>query len=380
MTPKKPEVMADVRFENPRSGEERGFRGDMTIVRSTHGITSVRQTVCVSNDIAVHALEVDVQPGPAWAQVASESHARLSIVLDAIGGGRIESRLKRDQAPANGPFTMNFAPPGAEVWGYSEGIRRVRDIRLDFDLARVSEAVGEKLTMPEPRVFRNDRLRHLARCLAAECEKPDRFSRLYIDTLTLAACIDFLRLGQQGSDRAARRLPPRQLRRVTEYVIEHLSEAVRLRELSAIAGLSPSQFGRVFKASTGLSPHPWQLTARNYQGPGTPAVRLATSLGDRARHRLRGAKPFRPSVQERDWLIAGRMAARAPTTGSVKISVNVQDLLDDMSIDLGQVEERGDHPIRLRRCGRRRQRHQDLRFVVRGGRGDSRRRVGNGIP
>jgi len=116
--------------------------------------------------------------------------------------------------------------------------------------------------MPEPRVFRNDRLRQLARCLAAECEKPDRFSRLYIDTLTLAACIDFLRLGQEGSDRAARRLPPRQLRRVTEYVIEHLSETVRLGELSAIVGLSQSQFGRAFKASTGLSPHQWQLNAR----------------------------------------------------------------------------------------------------------------------
>ena len=63
---------------------------------------------------------------------------------------------------------MNFAPPGAEVWGYSEGIRRVWDIRLDFDLARLSEAVGETLTMPEARVFRNDRLRHLARCL---CEQ-----------------------------------------------------------------------------------------------------------------------------------------------------------------------------------------------------------------
>jgi AraC-like DNA-binding protein len=207
-------------------------------------------------------IEVDVLPGPAWAQVASESHARLSIVLDAIGGGRIESRLKRDQAPVDGPFTMNFAPPGAEVWGYSEGIRRVRDIRLDFDLARVAEAVGEKLTMPEHRVFRNERLRHLARCLAAECEKPDRFSRLYIDSLTLAACIDFLRLGREDPGRGAGRLKPRQLRRVTEYVIEHLSEAVRLRELSVIAGLSPSQFGRAFKASTGLSPHQWQLNAR----------------------------------------------------------------------------------------------------------------------
>jgi AraC family transcriptional regulator len=238
------------------------FHGDTTIVRSTHGIEAVRRVTCVSNDIAVHALEVDVLPGPAWAQVASESHARLSIVLDAIGGGRIESRLKRDQAPADGPFTMNFAPPGAEVWGYSEGIRRVRDIRLDFDLARLSEAVGETLTMPEPRVFRNDRLRHLARCLAAECEAPDRLSALYIDSLTLAACIDFLRLGREGSERVARRLPPRQLRRVTDYVIDHLPEAVRLKDLAAMTGLSQSQFGRAFKASTGLSPHQWQLNAR----------------------------------------------------------------------------------------------------------------------
>src|SRR6185295_6105693 len=170
-----------------------------TIVRSTHGIEAVRRVTCVSNDIAVHALEVDVRPGPAWAQVASESHARLSIVLDAIGGGRIESRLKRDQAPADGPFTMNFAPPGAEVWGYSEGIRRVRDVRLDFDLANVAEALGEKLAMPEARVFRNERLRHLARCLAAECERPDEYSSLYIDSLTLAACIELLRLGAEGS-------------------------------------------------------------------------------------------------------------------------------------------------------------------------------------
>jgi AraC-like DNA-binding protein len=255
-------AMADAASEDSRGEDRSRFRGDPTLVRSTHGIEAVRQVTCVSNDIAVHALDVDVLPGPAWAQVASESHARLSIVLDAIGGGRIESRLKRDQAPVDGPFTMNFAPPGAEVWGYSEGIRRVRDIRLDFDLARVAEAVGDKLTMPEPRVFRNERLRYLARCLAAECEKPDRFSRLYIDTLALAACIDFLRLGQESSDRAARRLPPRQLRRVTEYVIEHLSEAVRLGELSAIVGLSQSQFGRAFKASTGLSPHQWQLNAR----------------------------------------------------------------------------------------------------------------------
>jgi len=250
--------------EDPRAARETHFRGDVTTCRSTNGIESIRQVTRVSNDIAVHALEVDVLAGlgPAWAQVASATHARLSIVLEAIGGGRVESRLKRSQSPAEGPFTMNFSPPGAEVWGYSEGIRRVRDVRLDFDLSRVSEAVGEKLAMPEPRVFRNERLRHLAKCLAAECEKPDRLSSLYIDSLTLAACIDFLRLSRDGFEHPAGRLVRRQLRRVTEYIREHLSEAVRLKDLAAITGLSQSRFGRAFKASTGLSPHRWQLQER----------------------------------------------------------------------------------------------------------------------
>jgi AraC-like DNA-binding protein len=238
------------------------FRGDMTLVRAMHGVEAVRRVSRFSNNVAVHAVEVDVTPGPAWAQVASETHARLSIVLEAIGAGRIESRLKRAQAPAHGPFTMNFAPPGAEVWGYSEGIRRVRDIRLDFDLSSVSEALGERLAMPPPRVFRNERLRYLARCLADECEKPDDYSSLYVDSLTLAACIDFLRLGRDERAVRAARLVPRQLRRVQEYLIEHLAETVRLKDLAALTGLSQSQFGRAFKASTGFSPHRWQLNAR----------------------------------------------------------------------------------------------------------------------
>src|SRR5258707_10912065 len=116
MTPKKPGAIADARFEHPRNGEGSRFHGDMTIVRSTHGITAVRQRVCVSNDIAVHALEVDVdlQSGPAWAQVASESHARLSIVLEAIGGGRVQNQQKQKQTPGNQALQKNLFPPPPE--------------------------------------------------------------------------------------------------------------------------------------------------------------------------------------------------------------------------------------------------------------------------
>jgi transcriptional regulator GlxA family with amidase domain len=116
--------------------------------------------------------------------------------------------------------------------------------------------------MPEPRVFRSERLRYLAKCLAAACERPDEYSSLYIDSLTLAACIDFLRLGAESSSRVGARLPPRQLRRVTEYILDHLGDPVRLGDLAALTGLSQSQFGRAFKVSTGVTPHRWHLNAR----------------------------------------------------------------------------------------------------------------------
>jgi transcriptional regulator GlxA family with amidase domain len=57
-------------------------------------------------------------------------------------------------------------------------------------------------------------------------------------------------------------LPPRQLRQVTEHILNHLADKVRLSELASIVGLSQSQLGRAFKASTGVTPHRWQLNAR----------------------------------------------------------------------------------------------------------------------
>src|SRR5262249_45676679 len=47
-----------------------------------------------------------------------------------------------------------------------------------------------------------------------------------------------------------------------EYIAEHLSETVTLKELAALTGLSQSHFRRAFKVSTGRSPHRWHLEAR----------------------------------------------------------------------------------------------------------------------
>jgi len=58
------------------------------------------------------------------------------------------------------------------------------------------------------------------------------------------------------------RLAPWQVKKVTDFIRANLTETLRLSELAAISGLSPSHFGRAFKGSTGLPPHRWQLNMR----------------------------------------------------------------------------------------------------------------------
>ena len=49
-------------------------------------------------------------------------------------------------------------------------------------------------------------------------------------------------------------LPIRQLRKVEDYVREHLAEEIRVEALAELAELSPFHFSRVFKDTTGMTP------------------------------------------------------------------------------------------------------------------------------
>jgi AraC family transcriptional regulator len=57
-------------------------------------------------------------------------------------------------------------------------------------------------------------------------------------------------------------LAPVVLRRVLDYVEAQLEQGLSLRDLAAVAGLSPYHFARVFKRSTGSSPHRYVLRRR----------------------------------------------------------------------------------------------------------------------
>jgi AraC family transcriptional regulator len=57
-------------------------------------------------------------------------------------------------------------------------------------------------------------------------------------------------------------LPPMRLRRVLEYIDDHIGSTIRLGTLAAIVHLSPNHFAVGFKASIGCPPHRYILRRR----------------------------------------------------------------------------------------------------------------------
>ena len=57
-------------------------------------------------------------------------------------------------------------------------------------------------------------------------------------------------------------LPLSRLRRVTDYIREHLDQELTLARLGAAVYMSPYHFARLFQHSTGLPPHRFVVRAR----------------------------------------------------------------------------------------------------------------------
>ena len=90
-------------------------------------------------------------------------------------------------------------------------------------------------------------------------------SRLYLEGLAIMLSVHLLR-SYGSSERSPipyrGGLAPRQMRRTLDYMDAHLTDALGLVELAAIAGLSPHHFGEAFKISVGKSPHRFLMEKR----------------------------------------------------------------------------------------------------------------------
>ncbi|MFI7006314.1 helix-turn-helix domain-containing protein [Streptomyces sp. NPDC050145] len=101
--------------------------------------------------------------------------------------------------------------------------------------------------------------------LVLEYEQPGPADLLYAQSLVQAVAAHVIKVsaargGPDPGPSAA--LPPRRLAHVLDYVHTHLGEPITLDTLARLAGVSPSHFSRVFRASTGHSPHQYLLRKR----------------------------------------------------------------------------------------------------------------------
>ncbi len=100
-------------------------------------------------------------------------------------------------------------------------------------------------------------------------------------------------------------LPLSRLRRVTDYIREHLDQHLTLAQLGAVVYMSPYHFARLFQHSTGLPPHRFVVRARIdhaasllLAAPEPSIARISQTVGFRTPshfatvfHRLMGVTP-----------------------------------------------------------------------------------------
>jgi len=129
---------------------------------------------------------------------------------------------------------------------------------------------------------------HILKTLEGEMTAGYPGGKMFGDALRTALAIQLLKAHTvRRAEPQPRKggLAPRTLRRVLEFIDAHLSEDPSLDALAAVAGLSAFHFARMFKDSTGKSPHQYVLHRRverakeRLHGTRTSLSALSAELG-----------------------------------------------------------------------------------------------------
>ncbi len=197
-----------------------------------------------------------------WQEQLDTSRNLLTVALDEVGGAtEVSLSPCRPTAQRVRPNHMSFLPAGTCAWESCSRISLYRRAVLAFDTETVSQIIGQPLSEPTEAnvMFRDPRIWHCADLLARMSDGTDPRSQLYCDSLATAL---FVALFSPREPSTSGGLLPWQLRRVTDFIMDHLAEDIPLADLSALLGQSQSHFGREFRIATGMPPHKWQMNAR----------------------------------------------------------------------------------------------------------------------
>ncbi len=168
---------------------------------------------------------------------------------------------------------LSLMPAGRESFWYQEGESDV--LRFCLQPALLSEiAVSidlnpERIELLNQFVFRDAQIEAIGQAFLHELYSPEVGGRLYVESLTTTLAIHLLRRYTTGNLRpplqTAKGLSSSMLLLALDYLHEHLADDITLSQLAAAVSLSPYHFTRLFKLSTGTTPHQYLLSCRLQQ-------------------------------------------------------------------------------------------------------------------
>jgi AraC family transcriptional regulator len=177
--------------------------------------------------------------------------------------------------------------PGGNCAAQGNAILSARCLRTEFDRRTHGDVVGQAVDntdcvddLRDASAFKSSDdavIKRLSDALAATESAVDRHTGIYADALRLAIVARLLGLQSEtlrrpdertgrtvdGSvERQMRALQKWRLKRVIEYVDNHLSGKITLLDLAVVAGLSRMHFAAQFREATGFRPHEYILRRR----------------------------------------------------------------------------------------------------------------------
>jgi len=148
------------------------------------------------------------------------------------------------------------------------GLMNVSHLQLGISDAALTAAADEsngEIELHPRRKFADSRLGALVTAVHAEMVAGFPSGRLFLDSIEQAMAVALVS-GQAVRHRSARvsrgGLGPARLRRITDLVHARLEDELSLDELARSIGLSTTHFARMFRKSTGETPHQFVLRQR----------------------------------------------------------------------------------------------------------------------
>ncbi len=214
-------------------------------------------------------IAVDVRSHPAGAidPFVTESTELTLVLSDAGAATVLRSANGVRQSAAARPGTTFVIPVGTteEATYLTSDIARVMHLYLSDALFETIATEDHIPTFDRRNVryvsgLRDPSLAWLASTVLAELRQPTSVGGPLVETLSLSLAERLVLNYTDGVSLCAGGAPPSgldsaRLRRVLDYIHQHLSEPVSVRDMAAVACLSPFHFARAFRTSVGQAPH-----------------------------------------------------------------------------------------------------------------------------